>query len=175
MATWTNCPIVVPFHLFFLFLQNLTKSLLAAAFLSSFGGSLLYGYNLAVVNSPAEVGAITFTQCPQWYHYDDGQKKRITICDLNVTDTKITKISSRELMKSLCISCSWDRCVPHYMAGIFFSHHVNVFHVWFAAVKWPALAQQHVSIHALSFSLVFSQTLVWVSFLPVLEGYLLAF
>lgn len=40
-----------------LFLQPLTKSLLAAAFLSSFGSSLLYGYNLAVVNSPAEVGA----------------------------------------------------------------------------------------------------------------------
>ncbi|CAG13271.1 unnamed protein product, partial [Tetraodon nigroviridis] len=32
----------------------LTKSLLAAALLSSFGSSLLYGYNLAVVNSPAE-------------------------------------------------------------------------------------------------------------------------
>ncbi|XP_074546478.1 solute carrier family 2 member 15b [Halichoeres trimaculatus] len=34
--------------------QNLTKSLLAVAFLSSFGSSMLYGYNLAVVNSPAE-------------------------------------------------------------------------------------------------------------------------
>ncbi|TNM85934.1 hypothetical protein fugu_008205 [Takifugu bimaculatus] len=33
---------------------HLTKSLLAAALLSSFGSSLLYGYNLAVVNSPAE-------------------------------------------------------------------------------------------------------------------------
>lgn len=44
-------------HLLSLFLQPLTKSLLAAAFLSSFGSSLLYGYNLAVVNSPAEVGA----------------------------------------------------------------------------------------------------------------------
>ncbi|XP_034044630.1 solute carrier family 2, facilitated glucose transporter member 5-like [Thalassophryne amazonica] len=33
--------------------SNLTKPLLAAAFLSSVGSSLLYGYNLAVVNSPA--------------------------------------------------------------------------------------------------------------------------
>ncbi|KAM7009889.1 solute carrier family 2 member 15b [Tautogolabrus adspersus] len=33
---------------------HLTKSLLAVAFLSSFGSSMLYGYNLAVVNSPAE-------------------------------------------------------------------------------------------------------------------------
>uniref|UniRef100_A0A673GYR9 Solute carrier family 2, facilitated glucose transporter member 5 n=1 Tax=Sinocyclocheilus rhinocerous TaxID=307959 RepID=A0A673GYR9_9TELE len=37
-----------------LFLQHLTSSLLAVAFLSSFGSSMLYGYNLAVVNSPAE-------------------------------------------------------------------------------------------------------------------------
>lgn len=35
--------------------QHLTKPLLAVAFLSSFGSSMLYGYNLAVVNSPAEV------------------------------------------------------------------------------------------------------------------------
>nr|XP_057932893.1 solute carrier family 2 member 15a isoform X5 [Doryrhamphus excisus] len=33
--------------------QHLTGSLLAVAFLSSFGSSMLYGYNLAVVNSPA--------------------------------------------------------------------------------------------------------------------------
>ncbi|KAM9770349.1 solute carrier family 2 member 15b [Menidia menidia] len=33
---------------------HLTRSLLAVAFLSSFGSSMLYGYNLAVVNSPAE-------------------------------------------------------------------------------------------------------------------------
>ncbi|XP_063064840.1 solute carrier family 2, facilitated glucose transporter member 9-like [Engraulis encrasicolus] len=33
---------------------HLTKSLLAVAFLSSFGSSMLYGYNLAVVNSPAD-------------------------------------------------------------------------------------------------------------------------
>ncbi|XP_036407345.1 solute carrier family 2 member 15b [Megalops cyprinoides] len=33
---------------------NLTPSLLAVAFLASFGSSMLYGYNLAVVNSPAE-------------------------------------------------------------------------------------------------------------------------
>ncbi|KAL1282259.1 hypothetical protein QQF64_001062 [Cirrhinus molitorella] len=33
---------------------HLTTSLLAVAFLSSFGSSMLYGYNLAVVNSPAE-------------------------------------------------------------------------------------------------------------------------
>uniref|UniRef100_A0A8C7YR71 Solute carrier family 2 member 15b n=1 Tax=Oryzias sinensis TaxID=183150 RepID=A0A8C7YR71_9TELE len=33
---------------------HLTKSLLAVAFLSSFGSSMLYGYNLAVVNSPAQ-------------------------------------------------------------------------------------------------------------------------
>uniref|UniRef100_A0A3Q3W7K2 Solute carrier family 2, facilitated glucose transporter member 5 n=1 Tax=Mola mola TaxID=94237 RepID=A0A3Q3W7K2_MOLML len=32
---------------------HLTKPLLAVAFLASFGSSLLYGYNLAVVNSPA--------------------------------------------------------------------------------------------------------------------------
>ncbi|KAI2668429.1 solute carrier family facilitated glucose transporter member 9-like protein [Labeo rohita] len=32
---------------------HLTTSLLAVAFLSSFGSSMLYGYNLAVVNSPA--------------------------------------------------------------------------------------------------------------------------
>nr|XP_057932890.1 solute carrier family 2 member 15a isoform X2 [Doryrhamphus excisus] len=32
---------------------HLTGSLLAVAFLSSFGSSMLYGYNLAVVNSPA--------------------------------------------------------------------------------------------------------------------------
>lgn len=37
-------------------LQHLTKSLLAVAFLSSFGSSMLYGYNLAVVNSPSQVG-----------------------------------------------------------------------------------------------------------------------
>ncbi|KAA0722259.1 Solute carrier family 2, facilitated glucose transporter member 9 [Triplophysa tibetana] len=34
--------------------RDLTLSLLAVALLSSFGSSLLYGYNLAVVNSPAE-------------------------------------------------------------------------------------------------------------------------
>ncbi|XP_029595487.1 solute carrier family 2, facilitated glucose transporter member 5 isoform X1 [Salmo trutta] len=34
--------------------ESLTKSLLAVAFLASFGSSMLYGYNLAVVNSPAE-------------------------------------------------------------------------------------------------------------------------
>ncbi|XP_041644819.1 solute carrier family 2 member 15a [Cheilinus undulatus] len=33
--------------------QQLTGSLLAVAFLSSFGSSMLYGYNLAVVNSPS--------------------------------------------------------------------------------------------------------------------------
>uniref|UniRef100_A0A3B3WH09 Solute carrier family 2, facilitated glucose transporter member 5 n=1 Tax=Poecilia mexicana TaxID=48701 RepID=A0A3B3WH09_9TELE len=33
--------------------QQLTGSLLAVAFLTSFGSSMLYGYNLAVVNSPA--------------------------------------------------------------------------------------------------------------------------
>ncbi|KAM8852141.1 solute carrier family 2 member 15a isoform 1-T1 [Synchiropus picturatus] len=33
--------------------SQLTGSLLAVAFLSSFGSSMLYGYNLAVVNSPA--------------------------------------------------------------------------------------------------------------------------
>ncbi|XP_071764834.1 solute carrier family 2 member 15b [Centroberyx gerrardi] len=33
---------------------HLTKSLLAVAFLASFGSSMLYGYNLAVVNSPAQ-------------------------------------------------------------------------------------------------------------------------
>ncbi|TMS23738.1 Solute carrier family 2, facilitated glucose transporter member 9 [Larimichthys crocea] len=34
--------------------KHLTKSLLAVAFLASFGSSMLYGYNLAVVNSPAQ-------------------------------------------------------------------------------------------------------------------------
>uniref|UniRef100_A0A3P9A5U4 Solute carrier family 2, facilitated glucose transporter member 5 n=1 Tax=Esox lucius TaxID=8010 RepID=A0A3P9A5U4_ESOLU len=34
--------------------SHLTSSLLAVAFLTSFGSSMLYGYNLAVVNSPAE-------------------------------------------------------------------------------------------------------------------------
>uniref|UniRef100_A0A8C6TGF9 Solute carrier family 2 member 15a n=1 Tax=Neogobius melanostomus TaxID=47308 RepID=A0A8C6TGF9_9GOBI len=33
--------------------HHLTNSLLAVAFISSFGSSMLYGYNLAVVNSPA--------------------------------------------------------------------------------------------------------------------------
>ncbi|XP_055014254.1 solute carrier family 2, facilitated glucose transporter member 5-like [Boleophthalmus pectinirostris] len=33
---------------------HLTRSLLLVAFLSSFGSSMLYGYNLAVVNSPAQ-------------------------------------------------------------------------------------------------------------------------
>uniref|UniRef100_A0A9J7YEX4 Solute carrier family 2, facilitated glucose transporter member 5 n=1 Tax=Cyprinus carpio carpio TaxID=630221 RepID=A0A9J7YEX4_CYPCA len=33
--------------------NHLTSSLLAVAFLTSFGSSMLYGYNLAVVNSPA--------------------------------------------------------------------------------------------------------------------------
>ncbi|GAA6066151.1 solute carrier family 2 member 15b, partial [Tachysurus ichikawai] len=33
---------------------HLTSTLLAAALLSSFGSSMLYGYNLAVVNSPAQ-------------------------------------------------------------------------------------------------------------------------
>ncbi|KAM4603802.1 solute carrier family 2 member 15b [Polymixia lowei] len=36
------------------YMGHLTKSLLAVAFLASFGSSMLYGYNLAVVNSPAE-------------------------------------------------------------------------------------------------------------------------
>uniref|UniRef100_A0A669DB06 Solute carrier family 2 member 15b n=1 Tax=Oreochromis niloticus TaxID=8128 RepID=A0A669DB06_ORENI len=36
------------------FPQHLTKPLLAVAFLASFGSSMLYGYNLAVVNSPAQ-------------------------------------------------------------------------------------------------------------------------
>ncbi|XP_049576969.1 solute carrier family 2 member 15b isoform X2 [Syngnathus scovelli] len=36
------------------FNSNLSKSLLAVAFLASFGSSMLYGFNLAVVNSPAE-------------------------------------------------------------------------------------------------------------------------
>ncbi|XP_061588614.1 solute carrier family 2 member 15b [Cololabis saira] len=36
------------------FSGHLTPSLLAVAFLSSFGSSMLYGYNLAVVNSPSE-------------------------------------------------------------------------------------------------------------------------
>ncbi|XP_034465371.1 solute carrier family 2 member 15a [Hippoglossus hippoglossus] len=35
------------------FTAHLTSSLLAVAFLTSFGSSMLYGYNLAVVNSPA--------------------------------------------------------------------------------------------------------------------------
>ncbi|XP_068178059.1 solute carrier family 2 member 15b [Antennarius striatus] len=34
--------------------SHLTMPLVAAAFLSSFGSSMLYGYNLAVVNSPAQ-------------------------------------------------------------------------------------------------------------------------
>ncbi|XP_077575180.1 solute carrier family 2 member 15b isoform X1 [Stigmatopora nigra] len=34
--------------------RNLTKSLLAVAFLASVGSSMLYGFNLAVVNSPAQ-------------------------------------------------------------------------------------------------------------------------
>ncbi|XP_053085743.1 uncharacterized protein LOC128317534 [Pangasianodon hypophthalmus] len=34
--------------------RHLTSTLLAAALLSSFGSSMLYGYNLAVVNSPAQ-------------------------------------------------------------------------------------------------------------------------
>uniref|UniRef100_A0A8C4ZZW6 Solute carrier family 2 member 15a n=1 Tax=Gadus morhua TaxID=8049 RepID=A0A8C4ZZW6_GADMO len=34
-------------------ISYLTRSLLAVAFLTSFGSSMLYGYNLAVVNSPA--------------------------------------------------------------------------------------------------------------------------
>lgn len=34
--------------------SHLTKPLLAVAFLASFGSSMLYGYNLAVVNSPAK-------------------------------------------------------------------------------------------------------------------------
>ncbi|TSK17979.1 Solute carrier family 2, facilitated glucose transporter member 9 [Bagarius yarrelli] len=34
--------------------DHLTSTLLAAALLSSFGSSMLYGYNLAVVNSPAQ-------------------------------------------------------------------------------------------------------------------------
>ncbi|XP_060754964.1 solute carrier family 2 member 15b [Neoarius graeffei] len=33
---------------------HLTSTLLAAAFLSSFGSSMLFGYNLAIVNSPAQ-------------------------------------------------------------------------------------------------------------------------
>lgn len=49
---------MVVYHLF---LQHLTSSLLAVAFLSSFGSSMLYGYNLAVVNSPAEVSDTTNT------------------------------------------------------------------------------------------------------------------
>ncbi|XP_061889268.1 solute carrier family 2 member 15b isoform X1 [Entelurus aequoreus] len=36
------------------FCSHLTKSMLAVAFLSSFGSSMLYGFNLAVVNSPAQ-------------------------------------------------------------------------------------------------------------------------
>ncbi len=52
---------MVVYHLF---LQHLTSSLLAVAFLSSFGSSMLYGYNLAVVNSPAEVSDTTNTIFP---------------------------------------------------------------------------------------------------------------
>uniref|UniRef100_A0A8C2WWP0 Solute carrier family 2, facilitated glucose transporter member 5 n=1 Tax=Cyclopterus lumpus TaxID=8103 RepID=A0A8C2WWP0_CYCLU len=42
-----------PTHLCVLCVQQLTGSLLAVAFITSFGSSMLYGYNLAVVNSPA--------------------------------------------------------------------------------------------------------------------------
>uniref|UniRef100_A0A668RWW2 Major facilitator superfamily (MFS) profile domain-containing protein n=1 Tax=Oreochromis aureus TaxID=47969 RepID=A0A668RWW2_OREAU len=40
--------------IYFEHLSHLTKPLLAVAFLASFGSSMLYGYNLAVVNSPAQ-------------------------------------------------------------------------------------------------------------------------
>ncbi|KAM6972174.1 solute carrier family 2 member 15b [Aplochiton taeniatus] len=44
---------------------QLTKSLLAVAFLSSFGSSMLYGYNLAVVNSPAQYIKAFYNQTMQ--------------------------------------------------------------------------------------------------------------
>lgn len=49
------------------YLQQLTSSLLAVAFLTSFGSSMLYGYNLAVVNSPAVVRH-TRTHMPIYTH-----------------------------------------------------------------------------------------------------------
>lgn len=67
-AIYTTVPAAVLLHLGYygmafsilwpglpVFLQQLTASLLAVAFLTSFGSSMLYGYNLAVVNSPAGV------------------------------------------------------------------------------------------------------------------------
>lgn len=71
--------------------QHLTGSLLAVAFLASFGSSMLYGYNLAVVNSPAEVRAsqslvkicyqLSLKQPPScvaaWSHVSEGQLHRV--------------------------------------------------------------------------------------------------
>lgn len=94
-----------------LFLQPLTKSLLAAAFLSSFGSSLLYGYNLAVVNSPAEVGAITSNTLSisikmmakhedndDIFHSFNPKTADHLILHLNVTDVAIITIWSRAFM-----------------------------------------------------------------------------
>uniref|UniRef100_A0A7N9ALX2 Solute carrier family 2, facilitated glucose transporter member 5 n=1 Tax=Mastacembelus armatus TaxID=205130 RepID=A0A7N9ALX2_9TELE len=44
---------IISFNTGFMQIYMLTWSLLAVAFLTSFGSSMLYGYNLAVVNSPA--------------------------------------------------------------------------------------------------------------------------
>lgn len=52
------------------FSQHLTFPLLSVTLLVSFGSSMLYGYNLAVVNSPAEVR----DGQPLW-----GQGKRLCI------------------------------------------------------------------------------------------------
>lgn len=54
VCVWPCCSSDVSFSPS-LCLQQLTGSLLAVAFLTSFGSSMLYGYNLAVVNSPSAV------------------------------------------------------------------------------------------------------------------------
>ncbi|XP_028264390.1 solute carrier family 2 member 15b [Parambassis ranga] len=55
--------------------SHLTKSLLAVAFLASFGSSMLYGFNLAVVNSPAqyikEFYNETMIESYDWYPDED--------------------------------------------------------------------------------------------------------
>lgn len=56
------------------FPQHLTKPLLAVAFLASFGSSMLYGFNLAVVNSPAQV-CVTSPPPENWNHFHTYPKK----------------------------------------------------------------------------------------------------
>ncbi|KAG7486463.1 solute carrier family 2, facilitated glucose transporter member 5-like [Solea senegalensis] len=65
---------------------QLTRSLLAVAFLSSFGSSMLYGYNLAVVNSPAQyIKAFYNESITESYHWTPDEKFITILYSLTVS------------------------------------------------------------------------------------------